>query len=117
MASNSPMANVDGVTTARRVGTGVHTAPVRGARREERKEEEAEEVAAAAGRPDVRRTTATLCAKAACISAKPGGGGSGWHARAKRARQRVTGERGQKPEGMDAMVSWRSRRAVWQYEV
>lgn len=77
MASNSPMAGADGVTTARRVGTGVHTTPNCGARREERNEEEAEEVAAAAGRPDVRRTTAALCAKAVCMSAKPGVGGSG----------------------------------------
>lgn len=77
MASNSPMAGADVVTTARRVGNG-DTPTDRGARSEDRKEEEEE--AAAVGRPEVRRTTAALWAKAACISARAGGDRTGRHA-------------------------------------
>lgn len=70
MASNSPMAGADVETTARRVGNGA-TPTDRGARNEDRKDEEVE--VTAVGRPEVRRTTAALWAKAACISARMGG--------------------------------------------
>lgn len=70
MASNRPMTGADVVTTARRVGNGA-TATDRGARSEERNGEDVE--VTAVGRPEVRRTTAALWVKAACISARMGG--------------------------------------------
>lgn len=75
MASKSPMAGADVVTTARRVDNGA-TPTERGARSEDRKEEEEEAVVA---RPEVRFTTAALWAKATCISAVTSGERTGSH--------------------------------------